>query len=134
MRLQMKVARRPGGRSVKTEEVGQKLGSSTWDLLGMALERAGRSELRSSGVPYQGGMKVVAVRPGSSAAEQGVREGDILVRMHRWKIDSPQDVRYIIDRADSLARSGDVKFYIVRGKETFYGHLEVARTSTASRR
>lgn len=132
-KLYMKIAKRPG-RVERMEHKEETPGDSSWEMLGMALRQAPRSELRRAGVPYQGGMKVVAVRPGSSAAEQGVREGDILVRMHRWKIDSPQDVRYVIDHADSLALSGDVKFYIVRGKETFYGHLEVARASSASSR
>ena len=74
------------------------------------------------------------MRPGSSAAEQGIREGDILVKMHRWNTDSEQDMRYIVDRADTLSRSGDVKFYIVRGKDTFFGHLEVARRARTVRK
>ena len=134
VQLSMTLARRPGRSGSKIKSDSGAPGSSTWQILGMALQQAPKGDLRRAGVPYQGGMKVVAVRPGSSAAEQGVREGDILVRMHRWNVDSPQDVRYIVDRADSLARSGDVKFYIVRGKETFYGHMRVANSSSTSRR
>ena len=135
LRLELSLANRPGSRSVaKRTRTESALGDASWDTLGMVLDQAPRSELRRAGVPYQGGMKVVAVRPGSSAAQQGVREGDILVRMHRWKIDSAQDVRYIVERADTLARAGDLKFYIVRGNDTFYGHLQVANETSSSRR
>ncbi len=135
--LNLTLANYPGGRKVaksSSSPVTSTLGDATWDALGMALEQAPRSELRKSGVAYQGGMKVVAVRPGSSAAQQGVREGDILVRMHRWKVDSLRDVRYIVERADTLSRTGEVKFYIVRGNDTFYGHMEVASAKTSKRR
>lgn len=132
--LVLSVASRPGAKVVKYDEPNDELEKATWESLGMILAEAPRSALQSANVPYRGGMEVVSVRPGSSAAERGVREGDILVKMHRWNTDSDQDIRYIVDRAGALSRSGEVKFYIVRGKDTFFGHMEVASLSKSSRR
>ena len=72
-------------------------------------------------------MRVVAVRPGSSAAAQGVVAGDILVQIHRWYTTSEQDVRYILSRGDSIAKLGAVRFDIVRGGERFFGQLALER-------
>ena len=108
------------------------LQQATWETLGLKLEREPRESFRKLGIPYQGGMRVVSVRPGSSAAEQGVTEGDILVRMHRWTTASEQDMRFIVAHADSLSRAGSVKFYIVRGEDTFFGHLAVASRSKSA--
>jgi len=134
VRLTLTVADRPGKSISRTGKPSDALERATWESLGMILNRAPSSALRAANVPYQGGMGVVAVRPGSSAAQQGIREGDILVKMHRWNTDSKQDMRNIVDRADTLSRSGNVKFYIVRGKDTFFGHLEIASRSGAIRR
>jgi len=132
--LNLTLANRPGATIGRANQPTDGLEKATWESLGMILNKAPRSALRAANVPYQGGMEVVAVRPGSSAAEQGIREGDILVKMHRWKTNSEQDMRYIVDRANALSRSGEVKFYIVRGKDTFFGHLEVASGAQSSRR
>ena len=85
-------------------------------------------------MPFSGGMRVVEVRPGSSAAEQGVVEGDILVRIHRWYTTSEQDVRYVLNRRDSIAKLGAVRFDIVRGQERYFGHLALSGSGSSSRR
>ena len=112
---------------------GQSSGSTAWqneawEALGLRLEQEPRDTFRSLKIPYRGGMRVVSVRPDSSAAKEGVRVGDVLVKMHRWTTASAKDIRIIVDHADSLAQVGKVKFYVVRGKDTFFGHLNVARS------
>jgi serine protease Do len=67
------------------------------------------------------------VRPDGPAAQQGIEAGDILVGMHRWETASPQDIDYIVTRPN-LAQMGPLKFYVLRGKTTLYGHLDVATT------
>ncbi len=131
--LNLTLARRPGRDRSRTPQPANPLQRDTWNALGMILEVAPRSALRGQEIPYESGLQVVAVRPESSADKQGVRKGDILVRMHRWKTASESDLRFIVDRADTLARAGDVKFYIVRGKETFFGHIDVADLAVSSR-
>ncbi len=108
------------------------LQQATWKTLGLKLKKEPSSSMRQLGVPYQGGMRVVSVRPESSAAEQGVLQGDILVKMHRWTTASKRDLQYIVDHANKLAQSESVKFYIVRGEDTFFGHMSVARRESSS--
>ncbi|MGI9427413.1 MAG: trypsin-like peptidase domain-containing protein [Bythopirellula sp.] len=112
---------------------GNTLQRATWETLGLKLKQEPAALLRRLGVPYQGGMRVLSVRPSSSAAEQGVQEGDILVKMHRWTTTSPRDLQFIVNHADKLAQSQPVKFYIVRGEDTFFGHMSVARRSSSVR-
>jgi serine protease Do len=96
---------------------------ATWETFGVILAEEPASTLRGRGLPLQGGMRVVAVRSGSSAASQGVVAGDILVQIHRWYTTSEQDVRYILSRSESIARLGSVRFDIVRGSERYFGQL-----------
>jgi len=110
------------------------LQEQTWATLGLRLEKVPSSLFRNSETSYKGGMRVVAVKSDSSAAKQGVRKGDVLVRMHRWSTTTSKDIRFIVDRADTLARAGTVKFYILRDGDTFFGHLAVASRSASSRR
>jgi serine protease Do len=72
-----------------------------------------------------GGLAVMAVRAESPAAKQGIRRGDVLVGMHVWETIKLDDVSYVLNRAD-FAKFDPLKFYILRGKETLYGHLVVS--------
>ncbi len=78
----------------------------------------------SDPAPKQGSIGVVEVRSDSPAAEQGIHTGDVLVGMHKWETLSLDNVQYILSRPD-LQRTGKVKFYVVRGTETLYGHLPI---------
>ena len=62
------------------------------------------------------------VRTKGPASEQGIREGDILVGLHVWETISYENVTYVLDKAqeDNL---GPLKFYVLRGRETLFGHL-----------
>jgi serine protease Do len=103
----------------------------TWETLGLALSAEPRSTFQRRSTRYRGGMRVESVRPGSPAAEEGILPGDILVGMHKWETASEQDIEYIISRP-SLAQMGKLKFYVLRGQNTLYGHLDVAtKPSTA---
>jgi serine protease Do len=83
---------------------------------------------------YRGGMRVVDVRPGSPAADEGIQKDDILVGMHGWETASSQDIDYIVTRPN-LGEIGSMKFYVLRGKNMLYGHLDVgAAAHTASAR
>jgi serine protease Do len=73
-------------------------------------------------------MHVDGVRPNSPAAQEGILPGDILVGMHKWETASSQDVQYIVSRPN-LGQMGKLKFYVLRGQNTLYGHLDVAAKS-----
>jgi serine protease Do len=106
---------------------------STWSAFGLILEEEPKATLRGRGLALEGGMRVVAVRPGSSAAAQGVTAGDILVQIHRWYTTSEQDVRYILGRGDAIAKLGAVRFDIVRGSERYFGQLALNGGDSARR-
>jgi serine protease Do len=110
------------------------LEQATWDAFGLILKPESRTRFRQMGLAYSGGMRVVAVRPGSSAALEGIRKNDYLVKVHRWTMVNNQDLRNLIRRQNAISQLGMVKFYIVRGKETFYGHMIIASHSANSRR
>jgi serine protease Do len=102
----------------------------SWDLLGLELTEEPKTTFQKRSTRYRGGMRVVDVRPDGPAAQQGIEPGDILVGMHRWETASAQDIDYIVTRPN-LAQMGPLKFYVLRGKTTLYGHLDVATTTTA---
>jgi serine protease Do len=74
---------------------------------------------------YRGGLKVLDVRPEGPAARQGIQRGDVLVGMHHWETISLDNVDYILRHAD-FASFQPIKFYILRGTETLYGHMHVS--------
>jgi serine protease Do len=103
------------------------LESLVWRSLGVRLTSVDTDEFDRLRTRYRGGMRVTEVRPDGPAAGQGIRSGDILVGMHVWETISPENVRYILNHAD-FQRFQPVKFYILRGKETLYGHLQVDKS------
>lgn len=100
----------------------------TWSTLGLRLEPIPPKEFQQYHSRYRGGLMVRSVRNESPAAKQGIREGDVLVGMHVWETVSLENVSYILNRPDFDSLE-PVKFYILRGKETLYGHLSVSMRS-----
>jgi len=96
-----------------------------WKVLGLKLEPVPAKVFERYRSRYHGGLAVLAVRPKSPASRQGIRRGDVLVGMHIWETVSMDNVQYILNRPD-FARLDPLKFYILRGNETLYGHLPVS--------
>jgi serine protease Do len=97
-----------------------------WEMLGLKLQPVPERQFSQLGTRYRGGLTVTAVRPESPAARQGIRRGDILVGMHKWETTSLEHVTYVLNRPD-FAKLEPLKFYIVRGSETFSGNLTLAQ-------
>ncbi len=96
-----------------------------WDVFGIRLTPTASAAFRRNNTRYRGGLKVIGVRPDSPAAKQGIRYGDILVGMHKWETVSMDNVAFILE--SDVVRSNDpVKFYVLRGGETLFGHLQVS--------
>jgi S1-C subfamily serine protease len=106
--------------------------SLVWKVFGLDLVEEPRATFQKRNSRYRGGMRVVGVRPDSPASAEGILPGDILVGMHRWETASPEDIDYIVSRPN-LAEMGDLKFYVLRGKSTLFGHMNVATADTANR-
>ena len=102
----------------------QKISASerSWEQLGLRLAPAVSSTVQQLQPRYHGGLLVQEVRFGSPASDKGIRPGDILVGLHIWETVKPDNVSYILDqiKSDQLET---VKFYILRGRDTLFGHL-----------
>ena len=96
----------------------------SWNLLGFKLEPVSEARVRKVTSRYRGGLRVMSVRPSSPASAEGIQRGDILVGMHVWETISLENVAYIMNR--DLDEIAPLKFYVLRGDETLYGHLTVA--------
>jgi serine protease Do len=101
----------------------------TWDVLGLRLDPIPSKQFAAYRSRYRGGLEVSEVRKDGPAAKQGIRRGDVLVGMHVWETVSLENVTYILNRSDfeSLA---PLKFYILRGNDTLYGHINVSMRNT----
>jgi serine protease Do len=122
--LELALADRPTG-PVGVPSAAGSFDASIWEVLGLRLTEEPRSTFQRRSTRYRGGMRVEDVRPNSPAAREGILPGDILVGMHRWETASEQDIQYIISRPN-FADMGKIKFYVLRGQNTLYGHLNVA--------
>ena len=111
--------------STPRQQLRPALADRTWSTLGMRLTPMEDAAFQKLNSRYRGGLQVLAVRPDSPAAQQGIRKGDVLVGMHVWETVSLENISYILDRED-LSQLEPLVFYILRGNETLYGHLRVA--------
>lgn len=84
------------------------------------------NDFRALNSRYRGGLKVLSVREDSPAARQGIRPGDVLVGMHIWETVSVDNLNYILNRQDFVDLQ-PIKFYILRGHETLFGHMRIAQ-------
>ena len=131
MKLSMRLDAAP--RSFNEPIINQR----SWQLFGMKFEKVLPSRVRRLNDRYRGGLKVTSVRGTSPAGAQGIRAGDILVGMHVWETISLENLAYIMNRND-IADIQPIKFYVLRGNETLYGHLPLnvatkSKTGTYSR-
>lgn len=102
---------------------------AAWEVLGLRLEPMSQEAFQKRfRTRYRGGLVISDVRPGSPAAAQGLKPGDVLVGMHIWETVSLENVRYILRRPD-FASLLPLKFFILRGADTYYGYFPVAMRS-----
>jgi serine protease Do len=93
-----------------------------WRELGVRVSAVPAGRVQKLQSRYRGGLAVTEVRPGGPAAEQGIEAGDILVGLHVWETIAPENIAYILDKAES-EHLNPIKFYVLRGRETLFGHL-----------
>jgi serine protease Do len=115
-------------RNYKTKEVTAERPSTkkAWRILGIRLVQLPEREQGTVGPRYRGGMRVTQVRPNSPAAENGIRQGDILVGLHVWETVNYENLSYIIDHPRFVTFS-PLKFYVLRAGETLYGHIPLKK-------
>jgi len=94
-----------------------------WSVLGVRLVPVSPRVFRQGNSRYSGGLKIAAVRGDGPAAERGIRHGDILVGLHKWETVSLDNIAYILE-SDEFRRAQPIKFYVLRGGETLFGHMQ----------
>ena len=105
------------------------ISSIIWDRLGLKIEAVSLGNLPSK--KYRGGMKILALRSNSPATKAGIRVDDILVGLNSWETTSFENLRFVMDQFEDqpeIKESRDIKFYILRDKETLFGNLEIPTT------
>jgi len=102
-------------------------GDKSWRRLGLKLAQLPATDRRFNGLMYRGGMRVLSVRKGGPAERNGIRAGDVLVGLHVWETINPDNIEFVLDHP-KLASFGPLKFYILRGRETLFGHIAVDTT------
>lgn len=103
---------------------GKETQRGAWQMLGLELSPIDSDEFQRYGTRYRGGMKVRKVRSGGPAQATGIQPGDILVGILGWETVSQENITYILKSKEFKSHSR-AKFYIVRGSETLFGHLEM---------
>jgi len=100
-----------------------------WQAIGCRLAVIPEQQFQHFNTRYRGGLKVANVRKGGPAAKQGIQPGDVLVGLHLWETISIDNISYILNRSD-FEDLQPMKFYILRGDETLYGHMRVSRVNS----
>ena len=99
---------------------------SAWRDLGIQVEPVSRRVIRQMQGSYNGGLRVLRVRPGSPADREGVRRGDILVGMHQWETATLDNLEFVLN-SDEVRGRPRIKFFILRNGRTLYGWLDLSR-------
>ena len=96
-----------------------------WSVLGLRMATLPSTQQHLVAPRYRGGMKVLDVKADSPAARNGIRKGDILVGLSKWETLSSENVTWILNQPTPASEEA-LKFYLIRGSETLYGHLQLA--------
>ena len=103
----------------------QENNDATWELLGLKLQPIAPQQFAQLQTQVSWRTFGHGRAADSPAAKQGIRRGDVLVGMHIWETTKLSEVDYVLNRPD-FADFQPIKFYILRGNETLYGHLPVS--------
>jgi len=98
---------------------------AAYNSIGVRLEIADASKVRTIDASYKGGLKVVSVRPNSPAFNAQIKSGDVLVGLLDWQTPNWDDLAYILNSTE-LKDSTSPKFHIMRGRELFWGNFDFA--------
>jgi serine protease Do len=124
-KVSLMLSRRQAAETAELNDSAQQ----TWQAIGLKLEVVRSQELekrhgRQVLDHYRGGLRVTGVRDKGPAASHGIRNGDVLVGLHEWETVNLDNVRWVLDHPE-LRKFNPVKFYVLRGRETLFGHLPI---------
>ena len=124
---------------VVTEKVRQGVSSGpidpAWQVLGIRSKPVSQAAMKRLNTrmraAYRGGLYITSVRKGSTAAEQGIQVGDVLLGIHGWQTATLDDLQGILEHPD-MQRGPRAKFYLVRREQTLFGHMQLAAQNNGS--
>jgi serine protease Do len=94
-----------------------------WSKLGLRLGLVSTESVTRSNPQLHGGMIVVDVKTGSSAAKAGIQRGDILVGLHTWETLTVDNITFVLNHPD-LPNLNPLAFYIIRAGQLRKGWLQ----------
>ncbi|MFM9963482.1 MAG: trypsin-like peptidase domain-containing protein [Planctomycetaceae bacterium] len=119
--------------AVARDQTEESAKDKAYRMMGIRIVPVAEAEKRQLGDKYRGGMKITEVKPLSTAAQNGIHTGDVLVGLHVWETVNFDNISFVLDH-QQLPTFNPLKFYILRGNETLYGHLQVIpQTATKTR-
>jgi serine protease Do len=135
--MQLALAPYTGGRSrlqPQNEFVARANNDNTeserfWRVLGVRVTVLPSDKAGVVPAKYRGGLVITEVRPQSPAALNGIKKDDILVGLRDWETLSVDNITWILNQPMTAGQSG-MKFLVIRGQETLYGHMQVAGLET----
>jgi serine protease Do len=104
------------------------MAQEAWDKLGIRLSTVSKHALQKVGDEYTGGLKVLEVRTGSPAANEGIIPGDIIIGILRWQTPNMQALQWVLN-SDEFNESASAKFVLVRNNEKYWAAMKVSRSS-----
>lgn len=129
--VQMALAAYIGGRSRLQPEIVARANNENneadrfWRVLGVRVSTLPTDKAGVVPAKYRGGLIITEVRAQSPAALNGIKKDDILVGLRDWETLSIDNITWILNQPMTAGQSG-MKFLVIRGQETLYGHLQVA--------
>ncbi|XZE43133.1 trypsin-like peptidase domain-containing protein [Pirellulaceae bacterium SH467] len=100
-----------------------------WDKLGIRVVPVPASQVEPVGKDYEGGLKIVEVRPNSPAARQALSTGDIIVGVMDWKTPNLKHLAWVMAN-NSFQTASAAQFHLLRRNQ----FLKVAMTPDRTKR
>jgi serine protease Do len=114
--------------AMKVEMRARAESDQSWGVLGVRTVLYTETEMGKRNPEYRSGLRVIQVRPNSPAAQGGVAVGDVIVAMHDYRIESMDNLAYILNHPE-LSKKEKLVFYILRDQVPFKGEMRLAQLS-----
>lgn len=103
-----------------------------WDAMGVQLTKIPEEDfLRMYKGKYRGGLRVLRVRTGSPAEEQGIQPEDVLIGLHKWETISEENVSFVLNHPD-FASFAPLRFLVIRQANVLYGNIAIQTVKSSS--
>ncbi|MFV2070673.1 MAG: HEAT repeat domain-containing protein, partial [Pirellulales bacterium] len=119
----------PEPRRIVDDAEKQRIADTAWRMLGLELEEVGRDQLGKVSQQYRGGLRCINV----DHRTVDIREGDVLLGLHRWETATLEDLGYILS-LPNVSELSPMKCYLLRNGKVYHTRLSVAVRARAQPR